>query len=221
MKIAPSLLACDFRKMGEEIMDISQSGADFVHLDIMDGCFVPNISFGPAVVQALRPCTELLFDVHLMIDHPLQYVEAFKKAGADFLTFHVEASGTRTEETIQRIRKFGMGPGLSVKPSTPVECVLPYLHDIEIVLIMTVEPGFGGQVFMEDMMDKVKMINGERKRRGLNTMIEVDGGINPSTIVSAARSGVDVCVAGTSVFHSSNRAEAIKNLKQCALISQP
>lgn len=212
MKIAPSLLACDFSKMGEEIEKIDKAGADMVHLDVMDGHFVPNLTIGPAIIKAVRPYTKLPFDVHLMIDYPLDYIDAFADSGADIITFHIE-SMSEPNMTIQKIHDRGLKAGLVIKPGTPAEAVYPYLSELYMVLVMTVEPGFGGQEFMEDMMPKVTAIKAECKKRGLDVLVEVDGGISEKTISAAVKAGVDISVSGTGVFKADDTAAAIKALK--------
>ena len=211
MKIAPSMLACDFTRMGEEVRRITRGGADWVHLDVMDGGFVPNISFGPAVIAALRKETDLPFDVHLMIQQPLFYIPHFAKAGANLITFHVE-SESPVRETLQAIHKAGCRAGLVLKPGTPAQAVKEYLPDCDLVLIMTVEPGFGGQTFMADMMPKVRAI----KSWAPQMTVEVDGGINKETIRLCAESGADVAVAGTSVFRAPDAGKMIEELKAAA-----
>lgn len=211
MKIAPSMLACDFTRMGEEVRRITRAGADWVHLDVMDGGFVPNISFGPAVIAALRKETDLPFDVHLMIQQPLFYIPHFAKAGADLITFHVE-SESPVRETLQAIHKAGCRAGLVLKPGTPAQAVKEYLPDCDLVLIMTVEPGFGGQTFMADMMPKVRAI----KSWAPQMTVEVDGGINKETIRLCAESGADVAVAGTSVFRAPDAGKMMEELKAAA-----
>ena len=206
MQIAPSVLAADFTKLGQEIQRIS--GADYLHLDIMDGHFVPNISYGPGVVAALRPLTSLPFDVHLMLDHPLEYVPAFLKAGADLITFHVECKDP-IDETLAAIHNGGAKAGLVLKPATPAEALWPWLDKIDLAMVMTVEPGFGGQSFMEPMMDKVREI----KKKAPSLLVEADGGINDTTIQLCAEAGVDICVAGTGVFRAENAEEALKRLQ--------
>ena len=213
MKIAPSMLACDYVKMGEELRRVSEGGSDYIHLDVMDGCFVPNISFGPGVIKALRPVSEVPFDVHLMIDQPHRYIREFADAGADMITFHIEAED-KVDETIDAIAALGIKPGLSVKPATPIEKVFPYLEKLFLVLVMTVEPGFGGQSFMEDMLPKVRAVKEEAARRGLKIKVQVDGGINETTAPLCAAAGADICVAGTSVFRAPDAAHMIRRLQR-------
>lgn len=206
MQIAPSVLAADFTKLGQEIQRVSC--ADLLHLDIMDGHFVPNISYGPGIVAALRPLTSLPFDVHLMLDHPLSYVPAFLKAGADLITFHVECQDS-IAETLAAIRAGGAKAGLVLKPATPAEALWPWLDQIDLAMVMTVEPGFGGQSFMESMMEKVREI----KEKAPALLVEADGGINHTTIQQCAEAGVDICVAGTGVFRAEDAEKAIKELQ--------
>ena len=212
MLIAPSLLSCDFARFGEEIARMDKAGADFMHLDIMDAHFVPNLTFGAPVIKFVREYSKKPFDVHLMISEPLRYIEDFAKAGADIITFHVE-SDSPIQETIDKIKSFGIKPGLVIKPGTPVESVFPYLQDLYMVLVMTVEPGFGGQSFMADMMPKVEALKAKREELSLDFLIEADGGIADNTIAVVAKAGVDVAVAGTAVFKAENAEEKIKELK--------
>ena len=212
MKVAPSLLSCDFAKMGEEVQRVDRAGADWIHLDVMDGHFVPNLTIGPAIVSAVRPYTELPFDVHLMIDYPFDYIDAFADAGADIITFHVEAESD-IEKTLEKIKSRGIRAGLVIKPKTPAEAVYEYLDRVYMILVMTVEPGFGGQSFMADMLPKVTAIKEECAKRGLEVLVEVDGGISEKTAPFAAKAGVDVCVSGTGVFKAKDTAEAISAIK--------
>lgn len=211
MLIAPSLLSCDFSKMGEEIARMDKAGADWMHLDVMDGHFVPNLTFGAPIIKWVRPFSDKPFDVHLMISDPLRYIDDFADAGADIITFHIE-SDSDIDKTIDKIKSRGIKAGLVLKPKTPAEAVFPYLDRLDLVLVMTVEPGFGGQSFMADMMPKVEAIKAEINRRGLNVLIEADGGIGDATIAEVARAGVNVSVAGTAVFKAENPSQAIKRL---------
>ena len=213
--LSPSILSADFKKLGEELETIDKAGAEYVHVDVMDGLFVKRISFGMPVIKSARSATDKVFDVHLMISEPLKYIDDFAKAGADIITFHAE-SDSDISKTIDKITENGIKPGLVIKPNTPASAVFPYLDKLFMVLVMTVEPGFGGQGFMADMLPKVQEIKAECAKRGLDVLIEADGGISTSTIKQAADAGVDVCVAGTAVFKAEDSAKAIAELKAIA-----
>lgn len=208
MKISPSMLACDFSQMGNELKKISSLGADYIHMDIMDGNFVPNISFGPDVVKSLRNFSDVPFDVHLMINSPQKYIKQFAETGANIITFHIEAN-CDILETIKLIKSYKIKAGLSIKPNTPAEKIIPYLNDIDLALVMTVEPGFGGQKFMESQLEKTKVI----RKRSKNVLIEIDGGVNGETIKKIKKYPVDICVAGTYIFKAQDIKQAIKTLK--------
>ena len=220
MLIAPSILSCDYGKMAQELEKIEKCGADLVHVDVMDGHFVPNITLGAPVVKCIRKYSSLPFDVHLMISNPIDYIDDFVSAGADSITFHVE-SNSDINETIAKIKNAGCKAAVSIKPKTPAEAVFDYLDELSMVLVMTVEPGFGGQSFMADMMPKVEAINAEIRRRNLCVDIQVDGGIGDGTISTAAKSGANIFVSGNALFSSPDMAEKIASFKKKAAEAYP
>ena len=212
MKVSPSILTCDFAHAADAVRFVADSGADMVHLDVMDGVFVPNLSFGPPVIAALRPYTDLFFDVHLMMTHPRRLLPAFAKAGADLINIHLECADPITE-TLADIRALGKQAAITLKPATPAEEAFPYLDMVDMVLVMTVEPGFGGQSFMEDMMPKVTALRQEIDRRGLSVSIQVDGGIGAATAPIAAAAGADVAVMGSALFNAPDPRELVSQVQ--------
>lgn len=210
--IAPSILSADFSKLGDEIRAVEAAGADWIHVDVMDGCFVPNITMGPLVVEAVRRTTILPIDVHLMIDNPDRYIQDFADAGADYIAVHQEAC-VHLHRTIQLIREKGAKPGVALNPATPVESIQWILEDLSLVVIMSVNPGFGGQKFIPSALDKVARLKSMITQRGLSTLIQIDGGVNTTTIGKISQAGVDVFVAGSAVFGSDDYAKTIATLK--------
>jgi ribulose-phosphate 3-epimerase len=212
-KIAPSILSADFTRLGDEIRAVEKAGADYIHIDVMDGHFVPNITIGPMIVEAARQATQLPLDVHLMISDPNKYVEDFRKAGADIITVHVEAVN-HLHRSIQQVKSTGARAAVSLNPATPLEMIEYVLEDLDMVLLMTVNPGFGGQEFIKGVLPKIKRLRDMILSRGLNVEIEVDGGVNADTIGLVSSAGADVFVAGSAVFKSRDYAETIRILRE-------
>ena len=214
VKISPSILSADFAKLGADVNDIKCGGAEYVHVDVMDGNFVPNISFGIPVLKSLRKATDMFLDVHLMIDKPHRYVVEFCKVGADLVSFHVEAAQPQDiQEAINLVKAQGKKVGLAVKPRTPAAVIAPYMDQLDMVVVMTVEPGFGGQKFMHDILPKITEIRSMIEAVNPNCELEVDGGINPTTAPLVKTAGANVFVAGSAVFNKPDRAEAIRLLR--------
>ncbi len=213
IQISPSVLACDLSRLAEEVRSIHEAGADMIHLDVMDGHFVPNFSFGMPVIECLRRTTDAFFDVHLMIDTPETYIKRFADAGADLITFHLEATED-VRACLDMIHACGKKAALAIKPNTPAEAVYPYLSDCDMILIMTVEPGYGGQSLIPSTLEKVATLRKELNARSLHIPIQVDGGINRSTAKDAIAAGADVLVAGSAVFRSCDRQGEIRALRE-------
>jgi ribulose-phosphate 3-epimerase len=215
-KIAPSILSADFSRLGDEVRAVEHAGADYIHVDVMDGHFVPNITIGPMIVEAVKRVTRLPLDVHLMISNPDQYVKHFREAGADFITVHAEAVN-HLHRSVQIIRETGAGTGVSLNPASPLQLLEHVLEDLDMVLIMTVNPGFGGQEFIKGMIPKINRLREMIEKRGVETQIEVDGGINPDTVGLVASAGADILVAGSAIFHSEDYAKTIRIMKDRSL----
>jgi ribulose-phosphate 3-epimerase len=211
-KIAPSILSADFSRLGEEIKAVEKAGADLIHVDIMDGHYVPNLTIGPGVVSSLRKTTALPFDVHLMIEDPDRYIDAFADAGSNILTVHAEAV-VHLHRTVHYIKGKGIRAGVSLNPSTPLSCIEEILPDIDLLLIMTVNPGFGGQKFIAGMLPKIRKARELAQSRGLGLAIEVDGGVTPDNIGTLAEAGADIFVAGAAIFGSPSYSETITRMK--------
>jgi ribulose-phosphate 3-epimerase len=211
--VAPSILSADFARLGEEIKDVEQGGADFIHIDVMDGHFVPNLTIGPLVVEAVRPITELPLDVHLMIEHPDRYIPAFAKAGADILSVHVEAC-PHLHRTIQLIKEQGIKAGVVLNPHTPAQLIEHVLEDLDLVLLMTVNPGFGGQSFISSVIPKIRQVKEFAEQKGLSDLlIEVDGGVNRETAAQCIEAGANLLVAGSAIYNEKDRKKAISDIK--------
>ena len=214
-KIAPSILSADFANLERDIHDLEKNGADIAHVDIMDGIFVPNISIGIPVVAALRKVTDMPLDVHLMIDRPIRYVEEFVKAGADYVTIHVEADQPQnTLEALDKIHALGCKAGIVLKPKTPAEAAIPYLEKCDMILVMTVEPGFGGQKFMADQMEKVAQLREWLDDINPECLLEVDGGVDANTCAVCKEAGANVLVAGSAYFKAADRAAFVKTIQE-------
>lgn len=212
--IAPSILSADFARLGQEIKDVETGGADLIHVDVMDGHFVPNLTIGPLVVEAIRPVTKLPLDVHLMIENPDAYIPAFARAGADYITVHAEAC-THLHRTLGHIRELGVKPGVVLNPATPIHVLEHVLHDVDMILLMTVNPGFGGQKFIPSMIQKIAELRRKLDAEGLSHVpIEVDGGVNEETVRSVVEAGARVLVAGNAVFGQKDRADAIRRIRE-------
>lgn len=212
VKIAPSILSADFSKLGEEISDVEKGGAELIHVDVMDGHFVPNITIGPLIVESIRPITKLPLDVHLMIENPDQYIESFAKAGADYITVHVEAC-RHLHRTIQLIKSFGVKAGVVLNPATPVQWIEPIIEELDIVLLMSVNPGFGGQKFIPAVLNKIRQVRDLAVQKGVQLEIEIDGGVNEQTARLCVEAGATILVAGSAVYNQEDRGKAIAILK--------
>ncbi len=212
-KIAPSILSANFAKLGEEIKEVEQAGADYIHVDVMDGHFVPNITIGPLIVEAIKPVTNLPLDVHLMIENPDQYIPTFAEKGASIITVHQEAC-PHLHRTIQLIKDMNVQAGVVINPATPIEMITEILSYVDLVLIMTVNPGFGGQSFIHEMIPKVKTIAELREQNNYQYEIEIDGGVNIETAKLCTDAGADVLVAGSAIFNESDRKKAIEDLRK-------
>jgi ribulose-phosphate 3-epimerase len=211
-KIAPSILSADFTRLGDEIRDVERAGADYIHIDVMDGHYVPNITIGPMIVEAVKRSTRLPLDVHLMISNPDRYITVFRDSGADIITVHAEAVD-HLHRSVQSIREAGARTGVSLNPATPLRVIEYVLGELDTVLLMTVNPGFGGQEFIPEVIPKIKSLRGIIKERGLNTEIEVDGGINLDTIGFVSEAGASIFVAGSAIFHSKDYSKTIRMMR--------
>ena len=213
IKVAPSILSADFSRLLDEVKMVEEAEADYIHIDVMDGHFVPNITIGPLIVEAIRPVTSLHFDVHLMIENPENYIQNFVHAGADYISVHVEAC-KHLHRTIHQIKETGVRAGVVLNPATPVEMIRDVLTDVDLVLLMTVNPGFGGQKFIPNVLKKIEQVRRWRDEQNLHFEIEVDGGINAETAKLCVAAGADVLVAGSYIFNNKDRREAIESIRQ-------
>jgi ribulose-5-phosphate 3-epimerase (EC 5.1.3.1) len=220
IKIAPSILSADFSNLAHEVKDVEQAGADYIHIDVMDGHFVPNITMGPLIVEAIRPVTSLPFDVHLMIENPDRYIPDFIHAGADMISVHVEAC-LHLHRVLWQIKEKGIKAGVVLNPATPVNTIEDIIEDVDLVLLMTVNPGFGGQTFIPGVLKKIEKVRSLREQHGLSFEIEVDGGVNVETAALCTRAGADVLVAGSAIYGSENRKLAIKEIRRAGQAGVP